>query len=522
MPKRRVLLTGAAGRIAPHLWRGLADRFDWRLLDIVPVSGRPDALQTDINDTEAMRRAMEGVDAVVHLAAQSYDADFTTSLVPRNITGVYSVYEAAQRAGVRRVVLASSYHVMEGYGPFAEKPTVCQADDGSNASEFPISSEAPVRPDGLYAVSKACGEVIARYFADYHGVTSVILRLGAVGPKSASTGAWPRTWSAWLAPQDFCQLVENAIEAHNVRFVIVYGISRNTRRLYDLEPGRALLGYEPEEDSELHLSHWYRAGPVPPAPPPPGIPYGHRLPELIVPSGRLALCWIGQAGFFVKSPAASLYIDPFISVWPDTLQAPLLTPAVLRADVVLMTHHHRDHLDRQALPLAAVASPSLRFAGPASCCAILEGLGVAASRLIALRPGERMQIADMEIVAMATRHLSDATDALGYVVRSPSVTIYHTGGTENDPVLLGAGEYHPDLLLVPINGRGGNMTAEQAAQLVGQLGVPAVVPMHYGSLQPQADLVDRFLTSLASAAPRARPAVMAYGAILYLPLRTEI
>jgi uronate dehydrogenase len=520
MPKKRVLITGAAGRIAPNLIRGLAGTYELRLLDIAPITDEPDAIQADITDLDALCQAMDGASAVVHLAAHAWDGDFHDLLMPANVAGVYNIYEAARHCGVKRVVFASTYHVVESYGPFVQGRRVWLEDEPAASVIPPISTTAPFRPDSMYAVTKAFGEVVAQYYADYHGVTSVCLRLGAVAPKKPQSLASPRTWASWLSAGDFCQLVARSIEADVPGCITVYGISRNTRRLYDLEPGRRLLGYEPEDDSELHLAAWHRAGVVPPAPPP-GIPYGQRLPELIVHPGQAAVCWVGQACFYVKTPDTSLFIDPFVTVWHDTLLLPLLKPHELQADFVLLTHHHRDHLDRHALPVAAQTWPALRFVGPPSCCDRLARYGIGAERLVALAPGQRLRSGETEITAIGARHSTDTLDAVGYVVSTPGVAIYHTGDTEYDPVLHSAGRYAPHIMFVPINGRGGNMTAEQAAQLAGDLKAPAVVPMHFGTLQPRADLLDRFLAALAVSAPSTTAAVMEDGAFLYLPLNTK-
>src|SRR5207244_260101 len=81
--------------------------------------------------------------------------------------------------------------------------------------------------------------------------------------------------------------------------------------------------------------------------------------------GGAMLVWLGQSGFFLKTVTGlKLVIDPFLSVWPDRLQPPLLAAADLPADCVLITHTHRDHLDVYALPIIAQAKPQAQFIGP--------------------------------------------------------------------------------------------------------------------------------------------------------------
>jgi L-ascorbate metabolism protein UlaG (beta-lactamase superfamily) len=185
---------------------------------------------------------------------------------------------------------------------------------------------------------------------------------------------------------------------------------------------------------------------------------------------------------------------------------------------VLVTHTHRDHLDAPALGLLAAARPSTRFVGPPTVAARLGELGIAPDRITTVEPGQQLTLGDVQATVIAARHRPTTPDALGYVLRTAAGAIYHTGDTELDGCLLPAREHRPDVLLVPVNGRKGNMTAEQAAELTGQLAVPVVVPMHYGCLQPESDLVERFLTELARITPAASPALMTPGSIAHLPL----
>ena len=228
---------------------------------------------------------------------------------------------------------------------------------------------------------------------------------------------------------------------------------------------------------------------------------------------------LGQSGFLLRTAKTSVAIDPFLTVYPDRLTAPLADAAELVVDHVVVTHTHRDHLDAPALETIAATRPGTRFVGPPTVVAKLRELGIGADRLTTLLPGEAMTAGDVTIAAVAARHRPTTPDAQGYVLRCDAGSIYHTGDSEHDPCLLAAAGHQPDVLLVPINGRKGNMTAEQAALLTAELGVPVVVPMHYGCLQPTGDLLDRFLAEVGRVAPRAVPAPMDQGTIARLPLR---
>ena len=164
--KRRVLITGAGGRIGGHLATALQDRYSLRLQynktmpDTPPVE---DWVQADIADYDQIAPAMEGIDAVIHMAGEPSPYASWDEVNSANIVGTRNVYEAARVAGVRKVVLASTNHVMGFYDR-----------DG----EWPIYVSQPVRPDSLYGVSKAFGEILGRYYADQHGLAVICLRIG--------------------------------------------------------------------------------------------------------------------------------------------------------------------------------------------------------------------------------------------------------------------------------------------------------------------------------------------------------
>lgn len=113
---RTVLLTGAAGGLGT-LMRDLlpAYGYELRLFDLRPVEGAPEAIVADLADKAAVREAVRGVDAIIHLAGISLEAPFE-KILAANIAGTYNLYEAAHDEGVQRVVFASSNHAV-GFTP---------------------------------------------------------------------------------------------------------------------------------------------------------------------------------------------------------------------------------------------------------------------------------------------------------------------------------------------------------------------------------------------------------------------
>lgn len=233
---RTVLLTGAAGGVGT-LMRGLLPSYGYRLrpLDRAPIPEEPEAITADLADRDALREAVRGVDAIIHLAGISLESSFDR-ILRANIEGTYHLYEAAREEGVRRVVFASSNHAV-GFTPV---PT-----DGA----APIPVDTPHRPDTFYGLSKCFGEDLAQLYWERHGLETVSVRIGSCFPEPTSV----RMLSIWLSPADGARLFHAALTAEHVGHTVVYGSSANTRLWWDLGPARA-LGYEPRDDSEPYAA----------------------------------------------------------------------------------------------------------------------------------------------------------------------------------------------------------------------------------------------------------------------------
>lgn len=225
-----VLLTGAGGRIASVLraaWRG---SWTMRLVDVrdlAPQAAGEELLQLDLVDFPGVRRAMAGVDVVVHLAAIPGEDSFSR-LVEANVFGTYNVFEAARQAGVRRVVFASTNHVT-GFYPRRER----------------VGPPDPVRPDSLYAVTKVFGEALGRLYVDKWGLEVVCIRIGSFGRRPTTA----RALGTWLSERDAVQLFTKTVTAPAVGFLVVYGASRSRWSSWE-NPGAALLDYTPLDDVE--------------------------------------------------------------------------------------------------------------------------------------------------------------------------------------------------------------------------------------------------------------------------------
>lgn len=228
---QRVLITGAAGRIGRVLREGLAGRYPvLRLSDIAPL-GQPgrgeEIVPADLADLAQVEAAVRDVDAVVHLGGSPEEAPWAP-ILNNNIVGCYNLYEAARRAGVKRVVFASSNHTIGYY-----------------RRERRIAVDEPPRPDSRYGVSKVFGEALARLYADKHGIGAVCLRIGSFQPRPLNV----RMLSTWISHRDTVHLVACSLEAPDVHFEVVYGVSANKRNWWD-NPAAARLGYKPRDNAE--------------------------------------------------------------------------------------------------------------------------------------------------------------------------------------------------------------------------------------------------------------------------------
>lgn len=227
-----IVITGAAGRIGGILRSRLAGQGRvLRLLDVTPVTAGAgeEAITASVTDMAAMTAACAGADAVIHLGGIPSEAAWE-QILEVNINGTYTVLEAARRAGLRRVVFASSNHAV-GFTPLGADPIPDYA--------FPA-------PDTFYGASKVAGEALGALYSRRHGMDVICVRILSCFLRPRDT----RMLSTWLSPDDAGRLFEACLTAPSPGFRVIFGVSANTRGgLVSLDEARA-LGYEPQDDSE--------------------------------------------------------------------------------------------------------------------------------------------------------------------------------------------------------------------------------------------------------------------------------
>lgn len=234
--KKKVLITGAGGYIGTFLRRAWKDKYDLVVNDVCEIEepGDAEVVMGDIRDVELMRKACEGVDTVVHLAADpSPSGDFDADVLPMNIIGTHNVFRAAAEAGVKRVIFASSVHCVGGYPP-----------------DVQVKWDMPVRPCCEYGASKCYGEGLGHYFADKKSISVIAIRIGGVhGHEEGNLHHSPNRLGIMVSEDDLTQLITRCVEApDDVRFAIIHGVSNNRIKYLDLSHTRELLGYEPEDE----------------------------------------------------------------------------------------------------------------------------------------------------------------------------------------------------------------------------------------------------------------------------------
>jgi len=228
---KSVLITGAAGKVGTRLRKLLKGVYaELRISDIdKPADLAPDEAfaAADLADYAQVEKIVAGVDGIVHLGGFSVEGPWPT-ILNANIVGCYNLFEAAYRAGVKRVVFASSNHAI-GFYPRSQR----------------IGVDVTVRPDSRYGVSKAFGEALGALYADKHGLRVTCIRIGHVLDKPVDK----RRLSIWLSPDDLVQLVRIGLEHPDIHYEIFYGVSDNAASFWD-NANATRFGYRPQSRAE--------------------------------------------------------------------------------------------------------------------------------------------------------------------------------------------------------------------------------------------------------------------------------
>jgi nucleoside-diphosphate-sugar epimerase len=253
MPNRkRVLITGAAGRIALLVREALSPDYEVTGVDIRPSEVHPQDRVADMTDLEAIRPLFRDKDVVVDFANNPAGDLSWEDAYHNNILATFNSMRAAQEAGVRRYVYTSSNRATEGYEHDDLYAAICAGKyEGIDAATFTrVNAAMPVRPNGPYGIAKAAAEAAGRYFSDQHGMSVICLRLGTMGREGEGPRA-VRQFATMLTPRDVKHLYQCAVAApEDLRFGIFYGVSNNKWNFWDITDARERIGYLPQDNME--------------------------------------------------------------------------------------------------------------------------------------------------------------------------------------------------------------------------------------------------------------------------------
>ena len=235
---RSVLIVGVAGEIgtavSTRLPELLGNRWVVRGADL-RADDAHGIEPLDITDLEAYSDVCAGIDTLVHLAGERDDTASWELLHGPNVVGAHHAFEAASRAGCRRVIFASSVHVLLGHPP-----------------ETPLGPDTPTRPANLYGATKVWGESLARLYSDQFGLSCFCLRIGWVGaPDDARKLRVPAARDVYLTYDDAARLVAACVTApDDVRFALLNAASANSGSRFSVDATRRVVGYEPRDDAQ--------------------------------------------------------------------------------------------------------------------------------------------------------------------------------------------------------------------------------------------------------------------------------
>lgn len=252
MASPRVLITGAAGVVGSALGPRLADRYDLTLVD---RRRAPSVQRIDLTRGRGLTACFEGHDAVIDLAADPRAEAPWDVVRENNLQAGMRTLEEARRAGVPKVVVASSNHVTGLYERDEPYRSIVNGDYGGlNPGDItPIRVSDPVRPDGFYAVGKVAIEAAGRFYAEEHGLCVICLRIGTV--RREDVPSRPRHFSTLLTHRDLAHLVTCCLDAPcEPGFAVYYGVSANTWRFWDLSDAASGIAYHPADDAEAFRS----------------------------------------------------------------------------------------------------------------------------------------------------------------------------------------------------------------------------------------------------------------------------
>lgn len=243
----KIGITGATGNVATTLREALADDYDLHYFTFEPTSFASQIV--DLSDPQAVQGIFEGLDVVIHLAAQISAAAPWEQILPNNIEATYHVFEECRRAGVKKIIFASTNHTQHGEfmdgSPMKTDPDKCRF--RARLTDLPA-------PDSLYGVSKLFGENLGKYYSLTYGIQFIGLRIGwteqADDPRMADGTDQEFHMSVlYLSKRDCVAAFRCAIES-DAPFLLGYALSNNRNGIFDMRETAEKLGFRPQDSAD--------------------------------------------------------------------------------------------------------------------------------------------------------------------------------------------------------------------------------------------------------------------------------
>jgi L-ascorbate 6-phosphate lactonase len=254
--------------------------------------------------------------------------------------------------------------------------------------------------------------------------------------------------------------------------------------------------------------------------------FSQRVRGVQVPAGRLAIFWLGQAGFGYKTPAGLvIYIDPYLSNCVHRLlknerfgfkriMPTLMEAEEVEADHIVCTHSHPDHFDYDAIPVLA-RKPSIHFTTAPDCRAEFEKLRVPAEKYTIIEKGQTLDYGDCKLTGVYADHGDLAPLALGILLQVGEIRVWQVGDTAFRPdQWQDIFQNGVDVLIPPINGAYGNLDSVQAAQLAQASQAKIVIPCHFWMFAEHGGDPAQFMEACKVYAPDAKPLLMSQGEMI--------
>jgi nucleoside-diphosphate-sugar epimerase len=237
--KPKILVTGGCGKIGSYFVTFAAPKYTIRVVDKVAWNSEKhgkfsgEGIVSDLQYYDQCQRACEGMDVVIHLAANANpEGNFEAALLGNNIIATHNMFRAAKAAGSKRFIFASSAHAISGYPP-----------------DIQANRSMAVKPGNVYGATKCFGEALAAYYASVEELPSIVLRIGAyIFPEDYDDFSLDET-DVFLDPDDFNGLLIKCIDTPNINFLIAHAISNSRFKRLDITETKEKLGYQPKADA---------------------------------------------------------------------------------------------------------------------------------------------------------------------------------------------------------------------------------------------------------------------------------